>query len=160
MGETRTGLANCRHGQRQVVNANAVGNGIVQSSPRHGTARRRRKASGSGSEWGQQPAGNDATAGPTHRCTTTRPWRNSTVSRPPLGRRNDDSPIVLNIRCIVDGMSTARVWFMSGQALSEFLKMNPMLFMTPLTNMLQRRPTRVAITATPSAELAQTRRMA
>jgi len=66
-------------------------------------------------------------------------------------------PMVLNMRCIVDGMRTARVWFISGHALSEFLKMNPMLFMTPLTKMLQSRPTRVEMTATPSAELAQTK---
>ena len=61
-------------------------------------------------------------------------------------------PMTLKTRCIVEGVSTARVWFMSGQVLREFLKMNPMLFITPLTNMLQKRPVIVAITATPFPE--------
>jgi hypothetical protein len=41
---------------------------------------------------------------------------------------------------------------MSGQVLSEFLKMNPMLFIMPLTKMLHKSPVTVAITATPLEE--------
>jgi hypothetical protein len=41
---------------------------------------------------------------------------------------------------------------MSGQVLSEFLKMNPMLFITPLTNTLQNNPVTVEMTATPLPE--------
>jgi hypothetical protein len=60
--------------------------------------------------------------------------------------------MTLKTRCIVEGVSTARVWFMSGQVSREFLKMNPILFITPLTKMLQKRPVTVAITATPFPE--------
>jgi hypothetical protein len=41
---------------------------------------------------------------------------------------------------------------MSGQVLSEFLKMKPMLFITPLTNTLQNNPVTVEMTATPLPE--------
>ena len=61
-------------------------------------------------------------------------------------------PITLKTRCMVEGVRTARVWFMSGHVLSEFLKMNPMLFIMPLTKMLHRRPVTVAMTATPLEE--------
>jgi len=62
---------------------------------------------------------------------------------------------MLKTRCIVDGIKTAKVWFISGHAFKEFLKINPMLFITPLTKMLQSSPVTVAMTATPLEELTQ-----